>query len=1311
MTDVDSSQQASRIILRANRISFSSGARIGGGHFSIEARWGHSSISIGKRIYVFCGQGEALYSNTCVYDSTTSVWSEVNTVGKNPSSRYGHSSTYVEDNDIQKVMIFGGKNNKKYLNDLYSLDLRTMSWSTFHFEKNSPDARAGHTCTFIPSINGSEFPKTQSDTIRWIKPQIKGTSPSNRAAHSTNYIKDTNSLVIFGGFDGKRSLNDVFILNIKDMIWTQVRPTGILPAPRNGHTSVLVGGKFLVVHGGCNETSFLNDVHILDLELQHWISQPVIAGLTLFPRFHHTSNLLESGEMVVYGGCSSGVLYSDMCVIDLKPIIQKELVADQLTLAAPPLSPSLASQNQNSSPSPSPLSTSSSSSSSILSGVASSSTTSMPPISINSSTTTTTTTSTTTTAANTTSPNSISLTLDVGELKKSNPASYLEVQLSHALSLLKLEQNQKTMISNELQQTKEARIEAIRNAVEEQSKYHSLEKELSKIESLLKREQNEKIKAQESVSKLYNSLREKDSILKSCQDILVIMKQNGIKDQYFESIDKKENINQILNQFSILNLSDNKALKGISENIINKSLENQVLELTKEVNRLKSQLDAQSSRDSHHLKLENILQQKFLQQSSNHGSTTTTTGSTPPQTTIYNIKVENILGEQLGDLSMQDLDRLEEFYHVALKNVGLSKQNLLQQQLLKLQKEREESSFANNNTCLVCADRSINVVLLPCKHRCLCNICSKQLSICPLFLGFILLQLSEGSRLFNNLYNAELYGETEDRIPLEPNPEDYTYVIFATLAYGVDNDSGEVRTMKYKGECIEWQVLADDLADNRLVVLYNYKLHKVVLAFKGSSSNSDWFLDFSFIPTSFQVNNHSFGEVHVGFLQAYKKIRDEVDPVLQTIAPNYELIITGHSLGGAVAYFMALDFGTRTEEQNKNITSIQLITFGQPPVGFLDHTSKAHPIFTKIPYRRYVNFNGIYPDIFAILPNIVLFQHAVNSINLHCRSLECTLNPMNLHHTDRYSEELMTRDYQQCAADCYFKQTKFINIGELLPLGTPLFCPTSEQSKLYAMIDPSVFSKIIPLSIGGLTNLVPDIVAQPVTVCLFSSREEFMSYKKDPKIPCHTNPPVKDRNYTILFERVTKKATAERDIKTKESYIVFEKHPLLGVIPNPMLQYTMNFTSAQVLPEPPQNLTASFIRVGENFNITLTWEAPLHVNSIKNVTYRVNLAEIEKTQKVFKFSELPTTKHFIKEITVPAGAYSIECFLIEDTIPSPPSNSVSVAEKQTPPPNLSFSPTPTTTGEDSFEETPSEEPTTKKPDPKHKNSHGHKKKK
>ncbi|EGC31025.1 hypothetical protein DICPUDRAFT_99360 [Dictyostelium purpureum] len=719
----------SRFSLKATRLTFSSGAKVGGGVYSIEARWGHASVSIGKKIYLFGGQGQSLYSNTVVYDSTTSIWSEVNTLDKGPSGRYGHSATLVEDqNDPTnlKIIVFGGKTSKKYVNDLFSLDLKTMSWSTFHFSKNVPDTRAGHTCTFVPGKNGQdsriilfggnhqskylnslfilEIPRLQTGTIKWIKPPTKGTSPSHRSAHTADFIKDKNIILYFGGFDGKRSFNDLHALNVNDLSWSKVITKGIPPSPRNGHSSVLVNGRYLVIHGGCFETAILNDVHILDVSTFTWFPTTVV-DLVLFNRFQHSSNLLDSGEMITFGGCSSGLLYSDMFNLDLRPLLPQQIVSAPPTANTTTTTSTTTNANT---PNPTQKEITYSVPNYTLE-LSSQNTTPIPLSPMNTSTIPNTTTTTTTTTATNHNNNINSDCCKCTNHPTNLSTDHLSTQLNNALSLLNLEQNQKSNLSNELMKTKLDRAEAIRSALEEQSKIENLEKELSKIDAAYKKELSQKTKFQDSLNKITSALKEKENILQSYNEILTQIKCN-IKDTAF--LEKKDTVIQILAQFSNLsNINDLQSLKLTKENIVNKTLEIRVEDLEKETLELKKQLEQQRVRNLELNKAKEILFNQVKRDT---------------------VSLEHMLGNSLVDLSLQDLDKLEEFYHNSLKKIGIAKQEVLQRQLDKLQKEKDENSNNNTKNCIVCVDLSINTVLLPCKHSCICNVCAKKLSLCPL---------------------------------------------------------------------------------------------------------------------------------------------------------------------------------------------------------------------------------------------------------------------------------------------------------------------------------------------------------------------------------------------------------------------------------------------------------------------------------------------------------------------------------------------------------------------------------------------------
>ena len=92
-------------------------------------------------------------------------------------------------------------------------------------------------------------------TMTWFQGPEGGGAPSSRFDHSANLIGGTK-MFVFGGWNGEKFFNDVFILDLEIMAWSKPQTTGPAPSPRKGHCSILIGTN-LVIHGGFN---FQDDV-------------------------------------------------------------------------------------------------------------------------------------------------------------------------------------------------------------------------------------------------------------------------------------------------------------------------------------------------------------------------------------------------------------------------------------------------------------------------------------------------------------------------------------------------------------------------------------------------------------------------------------------------------------------------------------------------------------------------------------------------------------------------------------------------------------------------------------------------------------------------------------------------------------------------------------------------------------------------------------------------------------------------------------------------------------------------------------------
>lgn len=99
-------------------------------------------------------------------------------------------------------------------------------------------------------------------------------------------------------------------------------------------------------------------------------------------------------------------------------------------------------------------------------------------------------------------------------------------------------------------------------------------------------------------------------------------------------------------------------------------------------------------------------------------------------------------------------------------------------------------------------------------------------------------------------------------------------------------------------------------------------LDTVLVAFRGSELNlGDWMGNLNMLSTT-----RPYGKVHRGFLSAFQVAQEEIEAELARF-PNFPLVITGHSLGGALAVVAAAEW----KLQKRRVLWVE--TFGQPGVG------------------------------------------------------------------------------------------------------------------------------------------------------------------------------------------------------------------------------------------------------------------------------------------------------------------------------------------------------------------------------------------
>lgn len=143
-------------------------------------------------------------------------------------------------------------------------------------------------------------------------------------------------------------------------------------------------------------------------------------------------------------------------------------------------------------------------------------------------------------------------------------------------------------------------------------------------------------------------------------------------------------------------------------------------------------------------------------------------------------------------------------------------------------------------------------------------------------------------------------------------------------------------------------------------VAYHPGTRSVVVAFKGSTVAADWMNDFKAWTAPFNPLNRPGNQtrlrVHSGIQDIYVHIRNQtliaVELALQ-IFPRSPLVITGHSLGGALGFLLSAELrllqllnGTAMRDRAgvrlpyiPPTSHIELLTYGQPRIGNADFVS------------------------------------------------------------------------------------------------------------------------------------------------------------------------------------------------------------------------------------------------------------------------------------------------------------------------------------------------------------------------------------
>ena len=147
------------------------------------------------------------------------------------------------------------------------------------------------------------------------------------------------------------------------------------------------------------------------------------------------------------------------------------------------------------------------------------------------------------------------------------------------------------------------------------------------------------------------------------------------------------------------------------------------------------------------------------------------------------------------------------------------------------------------------------------------------------------------------------------------------YAVVAQSAYtNRCNDGDFCITAKFDNKGTDTQGLMGVAYDNTFVI-----------GFRGSEETgaADWVTDLKFIQQNYPYapKGTSGVQVHYGFTEAYTSVRDVVLKAAKD-TPHKQIVLVGHSLGGALATLAGLDI-----VENVPGKDVSVYTYGSPKVG------------------------------------------------------------------------------------------------------------------------------------------------------------------------------------------------------------------------------------------------------------------------------------------------------------------------------------------------------------------------------------------
>lgn len=292
-------------------------------------RTGHTVVSHDASLYVFGGTDRRRRQHDLFqYDIEARCWNCVQAGGPLPPRRSGalgvvHGAHFY---------IFGGYDGRdgNYFNDLFYFNFESRCWVELARPMGErPQPRTDHIMVLHDTaiyVFGGYDGHTRYDNMfafdlesqRWSTLNTIGDLPSRRFGHSGTVHTPSAQLIVFGGWDGKDTLNDVHAYHFPTRVWRKIITTGASPPHRYRHTSVIFQDALFVFGGVDKQHCRYNDLQRLCLKTFTWTSVATNGFVPSSRTFHRAVSV--GNLMYLLGGYDGTDRLHDLYSIHVGPL-------------------------------------------------------------------------------------------------------------------------------------------------------------------------------------------------------------------------------------------------------------------------------------------------------------------------------------------------------------------------------------------------------------------------------------------------------------------------------------------------------------------------------------------------------------------------------------------------------------------------------------------------------------------------------------------------------------------------------------------------------------------------------------------------------------------------------------------------------------------------------------------------------------------------------------------------------------------------------------------------------------------------------